>query len=116
MDIDDNTAYPLSSRQTPQLDSPKETRVDEYLKHLQQDSSAFPASIRYVLADGYYSKTKFINGVCKLNLHRSASCVMTPTGVGSITVPKNPEVVISSMTVKSISNTKRGIALRTSAR
>ena len=64
VDIDDNTAYPLSSRQTPQLDSPKkETRVDEYLKHLQQDSSAFPAGIRYVLADGYYSKTKFINGV-----------------------------------------------------
>ena len=70
VDIDDNTAYPLSSRQTPQLDSPKkETRVDEYLKHLQQDSSAFPAGIRYVLADGYYSKTKLINGVCKLNLH-----------------------------------------------
>ena len=32
VDIDYNTAYHLSSRQTPQLDSPKkETRVDEYL-------------------------------------------------------------------------------------
>lgn len=70
VDIDYNTAYHLSSRQTPQLDPPKkETRVDEYLKHLQQDSSALPAGIRYVLADGYYSKTKFINGVCKLDLH-----------------------------------------------
>jgi hypothetical protein len=70
VDIDYNTAYHLSSRQTPPLDSPKkETRVDEYLKHLQQDSSALPAGIRYVLADGYYSKTQFINGVCKLDLH-----------------------------------------------
>jgi len=70
VDIEYNTAYHLSSRQTPHLDSPKkETRVDEYLKHLQQDFSALPAGIRYVLADGYYSKTKFINGVCKLDLH-----------------------------------------------
>ena len=70
VDIDYNTAYHLSSRQTPQLDSPKkETRVDDYLKHLQQDSSALPAGVRYVLADGYYSKIKFINGVCNLGLH-----------------------------------------------
>ncbi|CDH43094.1 MAG: transposase [Candidatus Competibacteraceae bacterium] len=68
VDIDDNTAYHLSSRQTPKLDSPKkETRVDDYLKHLQPDSPAFPAGIRYVLADVYYSKTKFINGVRKLD-------------------------------------------------
>lgn len=70
VDIDYNTAYHLSSRQTPPLDSPKkETRVDDYLKHLQQDSSALPAGVRYVLADGYYSKIKFINGVCNFGLH-----------------------------------------------
>jgi hypothetical protein len=35
VDIDYNTAYHLSSRQIPQLDSPKkETRVDEYLTWL----------------------------------------------------------------------------------
>ncbi|MBK8753760.1 MAG: transposase [Candidatus Competibacteraceae bacterium] len=60
---------PLQSPNTAIGFSKKRNRVDEYLKHLQQDSSAFPAGIRYVLADGYYSKTKFINGVCKLNLH-----------------------------------------------
>ncbi|CDH46828.1 transposase [Candidatus Contendibacter odensensis] len=69
VDVDYNTAYPLSSRQTPPLDNPQETRVDDYLKHLQQDFSALPAGVRYVLADGYYSKIKFINGVCNLGLH-----------------------------------------------
>ncbi|MBK8537377.1 MAG: hypothetical protein IPL59_21085 [Candidatus Competibacteraceae bacterium] len=28
-----------------------------------------PAGVRSVLADGYYSKTKFIHGVRKLDLH-----------------------------------------------
>lgn len=69
VDTNYNTAYHLSSRQTPPLDPLKETRMDEYLKHLQQDASALPAGVRYVLADGYYSKTKFINGVRKLDLH-----------------------------------------------
>lgn len=69
IDINYNTAYHLSSRQTPPLDPLKETRVDEYLKHLQQDSSALPAGVRYILAEGYYSKIKFINGVRKLDLH-----------------------------------------------
>lgn len=69
VDINYNTAYHLSSRQTPPLDPLKETRMDEYLKHLQQDASALPVGVRYVLADGYYSKFKFINGVRKLDLH-----------------------------------------------
>lgn len=69
VEVEYNTAYHLSSRQTPKLDNPKETRVDWYLKHLQQDQAALPPGVRYVLADGYYSKTKFINGVRKLDLH-----------------------------------------------
>lgn len=68
VDVDYNTAYHFSSRQTPKLDDPKETRVDWYLKHLQDDHSALPPGVRYVLADGYYSKTKFINGVQALGL------------------------------------------------
>jgi hypothetical protein len=68
VDVDYNTAYHFSSRQTPKLDDPKETRVDWYLKHLQDDHSALPRGVRYVRADGYYSKTKFINGVQALGL------------------------------------------------
>jgi hypothetical protein len=69
VDVDYNTAYHFSSRQTPKLDDPKETRVDWYLKHLHDDHSALPPGIRYVVADGYYSKIKFINGVQELDLH-----------------------------------------------
>jgi hypothetical protein len=68
IDINDNTAYHFSSRPTPPLDPLKETRVDEYLKPLQPDSSALPTGVREVLAEGYYSKIKFINGVRKLDL------------------------------------------------
>lgn len=68
IDVDYHTAYHLSTRQTPKLDHSKETRVDWYLRHLRQDHAALPAEVRYVLADGYYSKLKFINGVCDLDL------------------------------------------------
>ena len=69
IDVDYHTAYHLSTRQTLKLDHPKETRVDWYLRHLRQDHAALPAEVRYVLADGYYSKLKFINGVRDLDLH-----------------------------------------------
>ena len=68
VDVDYHTAYHLSSRQTPKLDDPQETRVDWYLKHLHDDHSALPPGIRYVVADGFYSKTKFIDGVQELKL------------------------------------------------
>lgn len=63
VDVDYHTAYHLSSRQTPKLDDPQETRVNGYLKHLHDDHSALPPEIHYVVADGFYSKTKFINGL-----------------------------------------------------
>lgn len=69
IDVDYNTAYPLSTRQTPQLDNPEETRVDWYLKHLVEDKGALPAGVRYGVFDGYYAKTKFINGLLGQNLH-----------------------------------------------
>jgi hypothetical protein len=69
IEVDYNTGYHWSSRQTPKLDNPKETRIDWYLRHLREDRQALPAEVRHVLADGYYSKLKFINGVSDLNLH-----------------------------------------------
>jgi hypothetical protein len=69
IDVDYNTAYHLSTRQTPQLDDPKETRVDWYLKHLIEDKHALPTSIRYGVLDGYYAKIKVINGFFEQNLH-----------------------------------------------
>ena len=69
IDVDYRTAYHWSTRQTPKLDHPTETRVDWYLNHLRQDQATLPAEVRYVLADGYYSKLKFINGVGELGRH-----------------------------------------------
>lgn len=69
VDVDYNTAYHLSSYQTPKLDNPKETRMDWYLKHLQQDQGIVPPEVRHIVADGCYSKVKFINGIRNLNLH-----------------------------------------------
>jgi len=68
VDVDYNTAYNFSTRQTLPLIKPNETRVDQYLAHLQADCVALPESVRYLVADGYYSKIKFIDGVTALNL------------------------------------------------
>lgn len=69
VDVDYNTAYSLSTRQTPKLEHPDETRVDWYLGHLKQDRQAIPDGVRYLVTDGYYSKTQFINGTLELGLH-----------------------------------------------
>lgn len=70
VDIEYNTAYNLSSCQTPKLDNPDETRVDWYLCHLKQDRYALPDTVRYLLTDGYYTKKKFTEGVRELDLHQ----------------------------------------------
>ena len=68
VEVTDNTAYNLFTRQTPALTKPDETRIDQYLAHLQPNRVALPQGIRYLIADGYYSKTKFIDGVTALEL------------------------------------------------
>ncbi|MCK5524180.1 MAG: hypothetical protein KAI83_13700 [Thiomargarita sp.] len=59
MDVIYNTAYNLSTRQTPVLDNPNETRVDWYLNHFKRDCVNLPTSVEYLVTDGYYSKKKF---------------------------------------------------------
>jgi len=53
VDINYNTAYNFSTRQTPVSSKEDETRTDQYLAHLQEDRASLPASIRYLVADGY---------------------------------------------------------------
>lgn len=62
IDVDYNTAYHLSSRQTPSELEKEKTRVDFYLEHLEKDKSYLPESVRYLVLDGFYAKHKFING------------------------------------------------------
>jgi len=70
VDVDYNTAYNLSTRQTSVKLINDETRIDQYLAHIQEDRASLPPSIRYLVADGYYSKIKFIAGVTALDLEQ----------------------------------------------
>ena len=61
-----NQALALSAEQTPAGDD--ESRVDFYLRHLQDSWPYWPPGIKYGVFDGYYSKVKFVDGVCELGL------------------------------------------------
>jgi len=51
------------------LEVPEITRSDYYLKQLQDTQPHFPTRLKYLAADGFYSKFKFVSGVLALNLH-----------------------------------------------
>ena len=73
LDITDNCAYGLSVEQTPPSDKTSEphgTRIDAYLEQLKGVVCDHHLShLRYVIADGYYSKRKFLDGVRALGMH-----------------------------------------------
>lgn len=96
VDVTHNTAYTLSARQTPALPrstrkgqsppantkdktkvkhpsfvgAPLPTRMDSYLGQLQHAITVLlGCGIRYLVADSFYAKTKFVSGVRELNLH-----------------------------------------------
>lgn len=80
VDMEQNTAYPLSAQQTeaglsPQATSaeldtqPRCNRIEFYLGHLALCIPYVPKWIRYIVADGFYSKYKWVNGVVKLGFH-----------------------------------------------
>jgi hypothetical protein len=70
INITENTAYNVSTRQTPATSKNDETRIDHYLAHLEQNRHALPPQVRYLATDGYYSKKKFIDGVVSTGLHQ----------------------------------------------
>ena len=58
------------TKHTPFVGSPLPTRIDSYLGHLQHHIKALlGCGIRYLVADSFYAKTKFVSGVRELNLH-----------------------------------------------
>ncbi|MGB3309677.1 MAG: transposase [Nodosilinea sp.] len=77
VDLAQKTGYALSAQQTEaglggqeattadETTTPK-SRVDFYLGHLAYCTAFFPAGIRYVVADGFYSKYKWVTGVVQL--------------------------------------------------
>jgi hypothetical protein len=78
LDITANQAYRLSVEQTPATDNAavtpseaEDTRIDFYLGQwrwaVEHDGLAW---LKYLIADGYYSKVKFITTVVDLGLHQ----------------------------------------------
>jgi IS4 transposase len=70
LDVERECAYPLSAQQTragaDQTTDNTETRIDDYLRHLQQTAPAFAPYVSIGVFDGFYAKRKFIDGVCAL--------------------------------------------------
>ena len=80
VDIEQNTGYTLSAQQTEaglstqaqtstESNPPKGNRIDFYLGHLAYCMLYFPQWIRYVVADGFYSKYNWVSGVVALGFH-----------------------------------------------
>ena len=77
VDLEQNTAYGLSAQQTESGLSERAkaatmenkvcgNRVDFYLGHLAHCQTYVPDRIKYVVADSFYSKRKWVDGVMKL--------------------------------------------------
>jgi len=66
--IDSGTkqAYAFSSQQT--IDQEDYSRMELYAKHLKNCADKFPCEVRYLLADGHYTKHDFVEAVCDLDL------------------------------------------------
>lgn len=71
VDVDFNTAYHVSTRQTPVKSLDEEgTRVTEYARHFKEDCHLLPKEIRYLATDAYYSKQNFTNVILECGYHQ----------------------------------------------
>ena len=74
VDLDYNTAYNLSVEQTPsgsEIGKKEENRIDFYLQQIQRNQNYLRAHhIIYIATDGFYSKTRFIDGLIGLGFHQ----------------------------------------------
>jgi len=64
-----NTAFVLLGKQTPPELAENVTRVDFYLKCLQDIIAYVPQKVKYLVADGFFAKLKFVEGVLALKLN-----------------------------------------------
>ena len=66
--VDENRqAMVLTAKQTP-ASVPEKSRIDFYLKQLQDSQPYWPEGLRHGVFDGYYAKQKFVSGVCETGL------------------------------------------------
>ncbi len=74
VDLCYNTAYNLSVKQTPsssEIGKKEENRIDFYLQQIRENQQYLHEyGIRHIAADGFYSKTRFIDGLLRLSFHQ----------------------------------------------
>ena len=74
VDLDYNTAYNLSVEQTPsssEIGKEEENRIDFYLQQIKRNLTYLQEQgITHIATDGFYSKTRFIDGIVGMNLHQ----------------------------------------------
>lgn len=64
-----NTAFALLGKQTPPEMAVNVTRADFYLQCLQDIIASVPQKVKYLVADGFFAKSKFAEGVLALKLN-----------------------------------------------
>jgi DDE family transposase len=74
VDVTQNCAYTLAATQTPPQQelakADKElSRVDFYLAQLRQHRRLLPEGVKYLAADGFYAKQKYVDGERACDLH-----------------------------------------------
>jgi hypothetical protein len=74
VDLDYNTAYNLSVEQTPsskEIGKKEENRIDFYLQQIQRNQKYLrDHHITHIATDGFYSKTRFIDGLVEQGFHQ----------------------------------------------
>lgn len=70
VDVDYNTAYHISTRQTPPESKAGETRVHDYVRHFKADCHGLPKRVRYIATDAYYTKTLITEAILEEGYHQ----------------------------------------------
>ena len=69
-DVDYNTAYHVSTRQTPPEAKEGETRVHDYVRHFKEDCHALPKEVRYIVGDAFYTKQLITEAILEKGYHQ----------------------------------------------
>jgi hypothetical protein len=72
VDVTQNSAYALSVEQTPPAphSTAEQTRIDTYIAHIASVVTTHQLQpLTYLVVDGYFSKQKFVDGICALEMH-----------------------------------------------
>ena len=70
VDVDYNTAYHVSTQQTPPESKEGETRVQDYVRHFKEDCHALPETVRYIATDAYYTKQLITEAILEKGYHQ----------------------------------------------